>query len=1081
MRFAPIVPRFSHDSGARNPLRGPRWKCAGSLLWLSLACSPAAAQSSVAAAPSSLATAQSTVLEAGAVVDRTIQPREQHNYTLSLAAGQSAHLEIRTEVNMVIALRRPDGAATVVIDNTGVENPPQPLTVIAHAAGAHLIEIHVVEGEEGGVYGLELGVPRLATDQDEQRVRAEALLREGLRLSRETARETRLAAAEGYRQAIDLWHGLGDRNMEAQTLHKAGWIYNRLGEARVALDTYLQDLQLFRALGNRQMEASALNNLALEHVNLGEYAEAVEPLTTSAAISHELGAKPNEGSALNNLGLAYYYTGETGKSRELYNRALQLRSSIGDRSGVAFAHAGLASLADLRGNFQEELDHASQALAIWHDLGNQQMEGLILGNLGMAHLKLGDPAVALDYLSRSETLQKRAPNRDREATTLGNIAVAYTRLGRPMKALEFANRSLDLWRELGAPARQSQAMNELAEIHVGLGQLPQALDEHTQARILARDAGNRVAEATALNGVSLVRLKQGQPGEAASAALEALSLTRERGFRVVEEQALVSLGRAEATVANLAAAQGHFEEAIKLAESIRSSVAGPDLRTSYFTGIAEEYDWLIDVTMRLHREHPLDGYDRRALEISEQGRARGLLDLLGESRLNIREGIDPALMERERVLRGAIAASQLVTGQRVVSPDDGVERLLAQYRDLQNEIRARIPRYAALTQPQPSTLHTIQHEILDDDTVLLEYALGEERSYLWVVTPSSLESYELPARATIEASSRRAYAVLSARNGVDAAGAVRALSHIVLDPVGSQLGHKRLVVVTEGALQYIPFGSLPDAAGHPLVAAHEMISLPSASTLQVLRQEFAGRTAARQSIFVLGDPVFNRHDPRVTVAGAVTTPPSSTALDRSARESGVSGLDRLWFTRQEAEGIAALAPAGEARTHLDFEASLDRVKEADLGSYRIVHFATHGLLNNRHPDLSGLVFSLVDSRGNPREGFLPAYQVYNLRLNADLVVLSACQTALGDDIRGEGLVGLTRGFMYAGAARVVASLWRVPDAATAALMRRFYRGILTDHLSPAAALRAAQTSIRAERRWSAPYYWAGFTLQGEWR
>jgi CHAT domain-containing protein len=272
-----------------------------------------------------------------------------------------------------------------------------------------------------------------------------------------------------------------------------------------------------------------------------------------------------------------------------------------------------------------------------------------------------------------------------------------------------------------------------------------------------------------------------------------------------------------------------------------------------------------------------------------------------------------------------------------------------------------------------------------------------------------------------------------------------------------------------------------DAAGHPLVAAHETISLPSASTLQVLRHEVAGRPTARQSIFVLGDPVFNRHDPRDTVAGAETTPPSSTALDRSARESGVSGLDRLWFTRQEAEGIAALAPAGEARPHLDFEASLDRVKEADLGSYRIVHLATHGLLNNSHPDLSGLVFSLVDSRGNPREGFLPAYEVYNLRLNADLVVLSACQTALGDDIRGEGLVGLTRGFMYAGAARVVASLWRVPDAATAALMRRFYRGILTDHLSPAAALRAAQTSIRAERRWSAPYYWAGFTLQGEWR
>jgi CHAT domain-containing protein/tetratricopeptide (TPR) repeat protein len=1062
MQCTPIVaPRFSHNSAARNPLLGPVGKCVVSLLWLSLASAPAA-------------DAQSSVLVAGAPVDRTIQPREQHDYTLSLSASQSAHVEIRTEANLVITLRRPDGTEKVVIDNTGVENPPQPLTVIAHTAGAHVIRIQVVEGEEGGVYQLALDGPRLATDQDEQRVRAEALLREGLRLSKETARETRLAAAERYRQAIDLWHGLGDRNMEAQTIHKAGWIYNRLGEARLALDTYLQELPLFRELGNRHMEASALNNLALEHVNLGEYSAAVEPLTTSAAIFHELGAKPNEGSALNNLGLAYLRLGMMAKSREFYDRALQLRSAIGDRSGVAYALTGLASLAGLGGSFQAELDYSSRAFAIWHGLGNQQMEALMLANIGVAHLKLGDFAAGVDYLTRSEVLRKLAPNRHQEATTLGNLALAYSRLGQQDRALEFANRSLDLWRELGAPGRESQALNQLAETHVRLGQLPRALDEHTRARVLARDGGDRLAEATALNGVSLVHLKQGKQQEATAAALEALSLAREHGLRVVEEQALVALGRAEADSANLAAAQGHFEEAITLAESIRSSVAGLDLRTSYFAGIAEEYERLIDVTMRLHREHPLERHDRRALEISEQGRARGLLDLLGESRSNIREGIDSALLERERELRSAIAAKPL-------GDEGNVGSLIAQYRELQNEIRARSPRYAALTQPQPAALRTIQQQILDEDTVLLEYALGEERSYLWVVTPSSLDSYELPARAAIEASARRAYEVLSTADRIDAAGAVRALARIVLGPVGSQLGRKRLVVVTEGALQYIPFGSLPDAAGHPLVAAHEMISLPSASTLQVLRLEVAGRPAPRQSIFVLGDPVFDRNDPRVTIAGAETTPPSSAALDRSARESGVTGLERLWFTRKEAEAIAALAPSGQVRTHLDFDASLDRVEDVDLGSFRMVHFATHGLLNNRHPDLSGLVFSLVDTRGTPRDGFLPAYEVYNLRLNAELVVLSACQTALGDDIRGEGLVGLTRAFMYAGAARVVASLWRVPDSATAALMLRFYRGILTDHLSPAAALRAAQTSIRSERRWSAPYYWAGFTLQGEWR
>src|SRR5580704_11724659 len=219
MRLAPIVSRFLHTSADRHALPSIRARCAVLLWWLSV-CAPAAA-------------AQPAVLEAGAAVDRTIQPREQHDYTLSLAAGQSAHLEIRTNVSLVVTLRRPDGPATVMIDDTSAENDPEPLTVIAHAAGAHLIEIHVLEGETGGVYRLELDGPRPATDQDAQRVGAEALLREGLRLAKETTREARLAAVERYRQAIDLWHGLGDRNMEAQTVHDVGWIYNRLGEARL--------------------------------------------------------------------------------------------------------------------------------------------------------------------------------------------------------------------------------------------------------------------------------------------------------------------------------------------------------------------------------------------------------------------------------------------------------------------------------------------------------------------------------------------------------------------------------------------------------------------------------------------------------------------------------------------------------------------------------------------------------------------------------------------------------------------------------------------------------------------------------
>jgi len=234
----------------------------------------------------------------------------------------------------------------------------------------------------------------------------------------------------------------------------------------------------------------------------------------------------------------------------------------------------------------------------------------------------------------------------------------------------------------------------------------------------------------------------------------------------------------------------------------------------------------------------------------------------------------------------------------------------------------------------------------------------------------------------------------------------------------------------------------------------------------------------------LADPVFRGDDPRVAgtrAAGETPIKERSQEVDRAAKESGLLRLERLPATRREAQGIISLAVPGRSLKALDFEASLETAISPELAQYQIIHFASHTLLNSDHPELSGILLSLVDQQGRPRDGFLQARQIFNLKLNADMVVLSACQTALGKEVRGEGLIGLSRAFMYAGAPRVVASLWRVPDSATAELMRRFYRAMFVDSLPPAAALRKSQLALQRESRWSAPYYWAGFTLQGEWK
>jgi len=455
------------------------------------------------------------------------------------------------------------------------------------------------------------------------------------------------------------------------------------------------------------------------------------------------------------------------------------------------------------------------------------------------------------------------------------------------------------------------------------------------------------------------------------------------------------------------------------------------------------------------------------------------------------------------------------TEEQATSMSRDLDALTTEYEQLQTKIRQNSPRYVALTQPVSLTLQEIQSRLLDPDTVLLEYALGEDKSYVFLVSSTSLKTFELPKRDDVEKASRSAYDLLTASDRVvpnetleqrskrldqadrDYSASATALSRMLLAPVASELKNRRLLVVGEGVLQYVPFGALPDPSylkvsssdqtSQPLIASHEVISLPSASVLGVLRRETKDRPRGTKTIAVFADPVFGAQDPRIDSMSKNKAADNSTLaqvgdVKRSAEESGLNGFPRLRFSRQEADQIMRLVPPNNSFEALDFTANKTAATSADLKQYRIVHFATHSLINSRHADLSGIVLSLVDQEGKPQNGFLRLYDIYNMNLSAELVVLSACQTALGKDVKGEGLVGLTRAFMYAGASRIVASLWRTEDRATAVLMSRFYENMLSGNgMSPAAALRKAQLSMWQDKRWRQPRYWAAFTLQGEWK
>ena len=539
------------------------------------------------------------------------------------------------------------------------------------------------------------------------------------------------------------------------------------------------------------------------------------------------------------------------------------------------------------------------------------------------------------------------------------------------------------------------------------------------------------------------------------------------------------------------------EDAIDRVESIRANIAKPELRALFTETRRRYYEAQVAQLLQLHEENRASELDfaSRALTVSERSRARMTMDLMAEASIDIRRGVNPGLRARQRELRDELASR--VYQQE--SPGGASPQVLSELVEfeheltlVENEMRGENPLYLGFSTPATLTAGEFQ-ELLDPDTVLLQYSLGAERSFAWVVSPNSINVVELAKSRSIEIAVNDLIAALRTypTNAADLNAARNTLSEYVLAPVRELLAGSRIVVVADGGLHYIPFSVLPLDTREPetlLVMTHEIVGLPSMSVLSALRDARRSRPSARKTIAVLADPVFSHSDPRLSsTMTAQSEPPleSGDSMDRLARSrySEEMDLKRLKNTEYEARVIESLVPADQRLIARGFTASHSGVEGEALSQYRYLHFATHGKVNTSYPGLSKLFLSNYDESGHYTSGTLMLNDIYNLKLNADLVVLSACDTALGQEIRGEGLVGFTQGFLYAGARSLIVSLWRVPDRATAELMTRFYRYILDEDsaLKPAEALQKAQSSMAAERRWSDPYLWAGFIVLGDWQ
>jgi CHAT domain-containing protein/Tfp pilus assembly protein PilF len=931
-----------------------------------------------------------------------------------------------------------------------------------------------------------------------------------------------------YREAIEQADGAG-LLMMALLLEDWAKTFDDRKDSVDAEKYHEQALAVQRKFGTETtiMASLILGRLGWAAWRRSDLTKAEECFSQALAIQEKLApGSPYVAATLVNLGSLSDRRGDSAKAEEYDRRALAISSGRPNSQPAILNNLG--SLAYNRGDLVTAERYYRQVVAM-----GQGSYSLVLpfSNLGAIERERGDLMSAERYFGQALTIQeKRAADSIETARILTRLGEVVADQGHLAKAEDYQRHALAIAEKLFPGSRDvARILSDLGSVTAKQGDLIEAESYHQRALEIYKAQGINPQAAVVLDRLGDLFRERGDLAKADEYYRQALAILEKMnpGSKDHAETLAALAGLMQQKQQPDAAAQ-FYQQALDVLESQIARLGGGDEDHSRFRALHSGY-YTKYVELLIAGKQP-----DRAFEVLERSRARTLLEILTAAQVNIRQGVDATLLGREHSLRDSVAAKsnrrlELLgtkpTEEQITVLDKQIKELLAQLDDVEAQIRLNSPVYAALTQPQPLSLKEIQERLLNDkDTLLLEYSLGEEHSYLFVVSSTSLVVHQLPKRATIEQTARRAYELLTQWSNQKgeaqtalaeqeyAKAAVR-LSQMLLAPAASQLRGNRLLIVGDGVLHSVPFASLPSPGNSavPLMVRHEIVNLPSASVLAVLRQEAMGRKLAPRAVAVLADPVFDREDVRVknpaakqdrvqTVrltrgtgadekgAGEGETydeieaePLTRSVADMNAAAGGAVYLPRLQLTRQEARNILNATPAGEGMQALDFRASRATMMSPALAQYRIVHLATHGLVNSKHPELSGLVLSLVDEQGTRQNGFLGLEDIYNLNLPVELVVLSACETGLGQTVQGEGLIGLTRGFMYAGATRVVASLWKIDDLATAELMARFYREMEQQKMRPAAALRAAQVSMWKQKRWRSPYYWAAFQIHGEWK
>ena len=1059
-------------------------------------------------------------------VVREFKTGEVHAFRVQLAAGEYLHLEADQKgVDLAFRVLGPDRKLAVEGDFPDRLYGLEPIFLVAEQAGDYRVEaFSKVPNQPGSSYILEIKEQTPATDQHRAFVAGVRTLVALNRQNQSTPEQFQQAQA-GYESLIPIFEKSGNQWMQATLYNQLGNMCAIQGKINDAIRYLEKGWELLKDGKDRESESYILITLCEAYGAIARDQEGIEVL--KKVIDHGKQTKQPLWEAYANLksGRLYDRRGKNFLTFESLQQAIVQFRQGGDKSGEA---AVLTELGIFLNSWwpdrSKAADYLNAALNICRRLGDYRGQAQIIEELGSLELKEKRYHQAIEYFTQADELARRSNSWDIQSKLLLEVAVAYRFMGNTTKALEYYEKSLADVQAKGNPQSESGVNYYFGEFWQSQGNLEKAIICLARSVELARSVRAFREMAISLDllcEISLSRRDKKQALAYYNQMVEAVPHLKDG----TELGVLYNLGKHNRTMGNLPESRRWLEQGIAITESLRPSIAGSDYRGLFVSSVQPLYELYITVLMDLHAQSPTSGYAALAFEAAEQARARGLLDLIRQSETSIKSSVDPKLLEQEELL---VRKTAELSAHLLDEPDPAKKEALTrsltllvnELEGVEIQIGQQSPALAGLIKRRSITAAETQ-QLLDPDTVLLEYKLGATASYLFLVTRESIQGFVLPKRGEIEPEAQTFTNWANGKSGIGTEtmhpSGVK-LSEMILKPVLAQLTGKRVLIVPDGELYAVPFVALPTLSGQTIevfkpspktkphrrtskkrgqpppsiqyfIEQNEINVLPSASVLKTLREVSQKRTPAPQKIAVFANPAF----PPKTVPAVQPNPSTDQkkmplTFEDLRQEQMLSAFDSLTEvkgTHRQAEVISRLVPSSERLIVERFDANKQTLFKTELHNFQIVHFATHGLFDPVHPELSGLALSPIDERGTKRDGYVLLPEIFNLRLNAELVVLSACETGKGKALSGEGIVGVTRGFFYAGTSRIIASLWRVPDTSTAELMVKFYTKLLKGkkYTRPAAALREAQIEMLRDpkKQWHLPLQWAGFFIQGEYR